>query len=98
MPISVPSAAFEDPTDTGTGRVCGASASSAPSRMISSTPRLCRPCTSSSLNARQRMFGSMPCTRTTSRDRPVGGAMAMSAALGGWARASEILVVGQISR
>ena len=51
----------------------GASASSAPSRMTSSTPKLSRPRTSSSLNARQRMFGSMPCTRITSRESPVGG-------------------------
>ena len=59
---------------TGTGRVCGESASSAPSRITSSTFSSAKDATSSSQKPRQRMFGSMPCTRTRSRPRPAGRA------------------------
>ena len=55
---------------TGTGRVCGVSASSAPSVTTVVTPS-CSMCSSSSAqNRRQRMFGSMPCMSTTSRLAP----------------------------
>ena len=74
-------------TWTGTGRVCGESASSAPTRMRSSTPSSVSPLISSSVNPRQRMFGSTPCTSTMSRESPVADA-----------RARESRVVGQTSR
>ena len=57
---------------TGTGRVCGESASSAPISTTSSTPSSARPVVSSLVKPPQRMFGSTPWTRTTSRDKPVG--------------------------
>ncbi len=52
---------------TGTGRVCGESASSAPSSTTISARNSVKAATSSAQNRRQRMFGSIPCTRTTSR-------------------------------
>ena len=68
---------------TGTGRVCGVSASSAPRVTTISTPSSRATPSSSWQNARQRMVGSMPCTSTTSR---VASGM----------RATEIRVVGQV--
>ena len=52
---------------TGMGRVCGASASSAPSVMTDRTPRSAAMSSSSAQYRRQRIDGSMPCTSTTSR-------------------------------
>ena len=54
-------------TETGTGRVCGVSASSAPSRCtrVALAERSAEAI--SVLNWRQRRFGSMPCTRIRSR-------------------------------
>ena len=75
---------------TGTGRVCGESASSAPGRMTISAPRLVKPLTRSLQNPRQRMFGSMPRTRMMSAAR-------CGPSLGGLAP-RERLVVGQTSR
>ncbi len=75
----------EAAAETGTGLVCGESASSAPSRMTISTPSSVNAVTSSAVNPRQRMFGSMPWTRTRSRFKPGG-------------RASASLVVGQTRR
>ncbi len=75
----------EAAAETGTGRVCGASASSAPSSTTSSTFSSANEATSSSLNARQRMLGSMPCTSTMSRPNPSG-------------LATENRVVGQTRR
>ena len=77
MPSSV-----AEPT-IGTGRVCGESLSSAPSRTASSTPSSRQTPTISSQNARQRMLGSMPRSSTTSRSMPGG-------------RATDSLVVGQV--
>ena len=57
---------------TGTGRVCGESASSAPSSTTISTPSSVKDSTSSSQNARQRMLGSIPCTSTMSRSAASG--------------------------
>ncbi len=57
---------------TGTGLVCGESASSAPTMITSSAPSSLKPSTSSRLNPRQRMFGSMPCTRMMSLSSPAG--------------------------
>jgi len=65
--------------------VCGASASSAPSSTTSSTFSSENEVTSSSLNARQRMLGSMPWTSTMSRSTPSG-------------LATENRVVGQTRR
>ena len=58
---------------TGQGRVCGTSASSAPSVTTSSMPSSPRNVTIMSVNVRQRRFGSMPSSRTTSRSSPAGG-------------------------
>ena len=55
---------------TGTGRVCGESASSAPSVTIVSTPSSWAYARRSAQKPRQRMFGSIPCTRTRSRAVP----------------------------
>jgi hypothetical protein len=70
---------------TGTGRVCGLSASSAPSVTTSSTSRAAATASTSSQKPRQRMFGSCPRTSTTSRSLP-----------GGLQTAKR--VVGQVSR
>ena len=59
---------------TWIGRVCGVSASSAPSVTTSSTPRSSAQASSSAQNWRHRMFGSMPRNRTTSRCEPGGRA------------------------
>ena len=59
---------YKGPTGiTGTGRVCGESASSAPSSTTISARSSVKAPTSSVQNRRQRMFGSIPWTRTTSR-------------------------------
>ena len=68
---------------TGTGRVCGLSASSAPRVTTISTPRSRAAPSSSWVKVRQRIDGSMPWTRTTSR---VASGM----------RATESRVVGQV--
>ena len=70
---------------TGVGRVCGVSASSAPRATTVCTSSSCRSAISSSQNPRQRMFGSMPRMRTTSRSLPGG-------------RATEMRVVGHSIR
>ena len=57
---------------TGIGRVCGVSASSAPRVITSSPPRSSQAASSSAQNCRQRMFGSMPRIRITSRSRSGG--------------------------
>ena len=62
---------------TGIGRVCGVSASSAPSVTTSSPPRSSHAASSSAQNWRQRMLGSMPRTRITSRSRSGGEATAI---------------------
>jgi hypothetical protein len=59
---------------TGIGRVCGVSASSAPSVTTSSAPSSSAAASSSAQNCRQRMFGSMPRSRITSRSDPGGEA------------------------
>ena len=59
---------------TGAGRVCGTSASSAPSVISSSIPRSRASPTTRSVNVRQRRFGSIPSSSTTSRSRPSGRA------------------------
>ena len=61
---------------TWIGRVCGTSASSAPSPITVATWWSTAILSSSSQNARQRKFGSMPCTRMTSlgeSGEPAGG-------------------------
>ena len=75
----------EEAAVTGTGRVCGASASSAPSSTAVSTPSSSMIPTMSWQKDRQRMFGSMPWISTTSRSEP--GSLA-----------SDIRVVGQLMR
>ena len=67
---------------TETGRVCGESLSRAPSRIACSTPRSWQSPMISAQKERQRMFGSIPRSRTTSR--PASGG-----------RASRRRVVGQ---
>ena len=62
---------------TGIGRVWGVSASSAPRVITSSPPRSSQAARSSAQNWRQRMFGSMPRTRITSRSRSGGDATAI---------------------
>ena len=57
---------------TGTGRVWGVSASSAPRVTTVVTPRSSIWSSSSAQNLRHRMFGSMPCMSTTSRVAPGG--------------------------
>ena len=54
--------------ETGTGRVCGVSASSAPIVITSSDSYLRASSTIVSENARQRMFGSVPSTIRRSCD------------------------------
>ena len=61
---------------TGIGRVCGVSASRAPRVITSSPPRSSQAARISAQNCRQRMFGSMPRTRITSRSRSGGEAIA----------------------
>ena len=58
--------------ETGTGRVCGVSASSAPRVTTSSAPSSSEAASSSAQNCRQRMFGSMPRSSMTSRNAPGG--------------------------
>ena len=58
--------------ETGIGRVCGVSASSAPRVTTSSAPSSSEAASSSAQNCRQRMFGSMPRSRITSRSAPGG--------------------------
>jgi hypothetical protein len=70
---------------TGTGRVCGLSASSAPSVMTSSTSSWAAIVTSSSQKPRQRMFGSRP-------------AHEHHVAVGVGQRQTETRVVGQVIR
>ncbi len=82
---SAASSGSEAAAATGTGRVCGESASSAPSSTTVCTPRSVKDCTSSAAKPRQRMLGSMPCTRTTSRPMSSGVA-------------TDSRVVGQTSR
>src|ERR1700761_1916466 len=53
--------------DTGTGRVCGVSASSAPRITTVSTLSLSATASSSAQKVRQRIFGSTPCISTMSR-------------------------------
>ena len=74
----------EDVPVTGTGRVCGESASSAPRVTTISTPSSWQTPRISSANGFQRMFGSMPRMSTTSR--PTSGS-----------RAKETRVVGQVT-
>ena len=62
---------------TGTGRVCGVSASSAPRVTTIWPPRSSAAASSSAQNCRQRMFGSMPRIRMTSRCRSGGLAIAI---------------------
>ena len=57
---------------TGIGRVCGVSASSAPRVTTSSPPRSSQAASSSAQNWRQRMLGSMPRIRITSRSQARG--------------------------
>ena len=52
---------------TGAGRVCGTSASSAPSVTTSSTPSSCASSVIAPVKARQLRFGSIPSRRTASR-------------------------------
>ena len=75
------SSSCADPV-TWIGRVCGTSASSAPSPMTVATWWSTAILSSSSQNARQRKFGSMPCTRMTSLGESV-------------SRQADSLVVGQ---
>ena len=70
---------------TGIGRVCGVSARRAPSVITSSPPRSSQAASSSAQNWRQRMFGSMPRIRITSRSRSGG-------------EATAICVLGQVIR
>ena len=69
----------------GSGRVCGTSASSAPSVTNVDTPTDWANSSSSMVKDRQRVDGSMPCTRITSRSVPE-------------EVASRIRVVGQLIR
>ena len=62
---------------TGIGRVCGVSASSAPRVTTSSPPSSSQAASSSAQNCRQRMLGSMPRIRITSRSRSGGEATAI---------------------
>ena len=59
---------------TGIGRVCGVSASSAPSVTTTLAPRSSTQASSSAQNERHFMLGSMPRTRMTSRSRSGGDA------------------------
>ena len=59
---------------TWIGRVCGVSASSAPRVSTSSTPSVSIAASTSAVNCRQRMLGSMPRSSTTSRCAPGGRA------------------------
>ena len=59
---------------TGAGRVCGTSASSAPSVTTSSTPSSRAKSVITVANVRQRRFGSIPSSRTASRSSPSGRA------------------------
>ena len=59
---------------TGQGLVCGTSASSAPRVTTSSMPSSSRNPTIMSVNVRQRRFGSIPSSSTTSRSSPGGRA------------------------
>jgi len=70
---------------TGIGRVCGTSASSAPTVTRVVTPSRSAHSSSSIVYDRQRIEGSMPSTMTTSR--PIAGT---------WAASSR--VVGQVIR
>jgi hypothetical protein len=70
---------------TGVGRVCGVSASIAPRATTVETSSSCRIAMSSAQKPRQRMLGSMPRMRTTSRSLPGG-------------RATEMRVVGHSIR
>ncbi len=70
---------------TWMGRVCGVSDSSAPSVITVRTSSVRTTSRISSQNARQRMFGSMPRTRTRSNSAPGG-------------RHHEMRVVGQVMR
>ncbi len=58
--------------ETGIGRVCGVSASSAPRVTTSSAPSSSEAASSSAQNCRQRMLGSIPRSRMTSRVAPGG--------------------------
>ncbi len=69
----------------GRGRVCGTSASSAPRVMKVETPTDWANSSSSMVKDRQRVDGSMPCTRMMSRSIPADVA-------------SRIRVVGQLIR
>ena len=71
--------------ETGIGRVCGVSASSAPSVTTIAPPSSSHAESSSAQNWRHRMLGSMPRISTTSRSSSGGDATAM-------------LVVGQVIR
>ena len=62
---------------TGTGRVCGVSASSAPRVTTSPPPSSSHAASSSAQNCRHRMLGSMPRISTTSRSRSGGEATAI---------------------
>ena len=59
----------------GTGRVCGVSASRAPRITTFVTPSSSMNSRMSAQNVRQRIFGSMPCSSTTSRTAPGGDAI-----------------------
>ncbi len=71
---------------TGTGRVCGESASSAPSSTTSSISSAEKAVTSSEQKPRQRMLGSMP--RRSSRSRSVISCLAASSRVVGQTRRS----------
>ena len=62
--------------ETGIGRVCGVSASSAPRVTTSRPPRSSQAASSSAQNSRHFMFGSMPRSRMMSRSRSGGEAIA----------------------
>ena len=57
-----------------TGRLCGTSASNAPSVITIPTPRSCAAVTTSSVKRRQRSDGSTPCSITRSPSAPGTGA------------------------
>ena len=63
---------------TWIGLVCGVSASSAPRVSTSSTPSVSIAASTSAVNWRHRMLGSMPRSSTTSRGAPGGRATRIS--------------------
>ena len=84
---------------TGTGRVCGVSASRAPSVTTIWPPRSSAAASSSAQNCRHRMLGSMPRIKMTSRRRSGGLAIAiwvLGQVICRWPR-SSVLTSGRLT-